>query len=280
MQTVNEDVNDEEMSDIRSQKTDNEDLFENTFGRRVANETDHEDVESHYVDGAINTESQKPDEKINSNEKKDEVIVDCEKTEAVDDEDPFTKALRARGLEFIDGEHTPGCSCNYIRRASTPPLAHGQGSSAPVQLPNRTTYVSRHLTMHYRLHIRAMELIPRLKEHHTLDWPRRYWIAVLLEGKKPKNANSEKDFIWMKGNKFSTVSTIWHKYQTTTMADPDDLVLMLGREHVEFKDEAQHLDYFADRLLVFRALKKNSPEAVGKSLVEGVIKEVIDLEDN
>lgn len=52
------------------------------------------------------------------------------------------------------------------------------------------------------LHNLAYKLQP-----HTLP-AHRYWIAVLVHKKTPKEAKSEKDFIWLKGSRVSSRNVI------------------------------------------------------------------------
>lgn len=160
---------------------------------------------------------------------------------------------------------------------TTPPSSHHSAGlpTAPTN-PNPDTLrdTSPSIRRHAKFHSRAQNLIPRLPNYETYEWNRRYWIAVLLLGKNPfKTTLSEKDFVWMKGNRFSTVSTVFHSYAVTTMADPEDLGLVIGDEGVRMEDQMRELDYFGDRLVVFRAVRVrgNEREVEGGSLVRGVV---------
>lgn len=119
-------------------------------------------------------------------------------------------------------EHAKGCD-QTRRRMSTPPLPNPEliitgaaikkqpaspisnlksGEGRVRQGPGIDRDLSISLQKHFKFHDRVVRLVPRLNAE-DFDWSRRYWIAVLLLGKKAKNATSEKDFIWMKGNRLS-----------------------------------------------------------------------------
>ena len=108
---------------------------------------------------------------------------------------------------FVATEHTKGCTSPP--GPSTPPPEKSQKSrSSSAQLtgprpPNAQKDLSWNLRRLKKFYFRAKELIPRLPlaEH-------RYWIGVLNVGKNPDNFKCEKDFIWMKGNRKTTVETV------------------------------------------------------------------------
>jgi len=147
--------------------------------------------------------------------------------------------------------------------------------SGPDLLEDRSPALRR-LT---KFHNKATQLIPRLPlaQH-------RYWIGVLNLDTNPRNFSSEKHFTWMKGNRLSTVSTIWHTFQTSTATD--GFVLLLGDEKVEFTDRVEELDYYDDKRVIFRAVKEGTAEAKGRRVSEGAVPveykgmgEVIVIED-
>lgn len=140
--------------------------------------------------------------------------------------------------------------------------------------PNIKRSLAQDLVVHERLHVKVQQMIPSLSDSLFFDWSRRYWIAVLIGGKtSAKTTLSAKDFVWMKGNRFSTVATILESYAVATMTDPDSLVLLLGNESLVRKDQVQEMDYFNDRLVVFRAIKisGNELEAKGRSLIRDAV---------
>lgn len=193
-------------------------------------------------------------------------------------------------------EHDEGCKDTH-HRLSTPPLPDpdltitGSTTKPPSQTkPTSRKFVDKEegrirsgpdidrdlspgLRAHWRFHDRVAHLIPRLNAP-DFDWSRRYWIAVLNHEKVAKNAKSEKDFVWMKGNRLSTGKTIWHRYVETTAADLDTTVLMLGHEKLEMTDCMEECDFFGDRLVVLRAVEGPKEMRNEKSLTEGLIKEI------
>lgn len=105
---------------------------------------------------------------------------------------------------FIATEHTKGCTSS--RGPSTPPPEKSRSSSAQLagpRPPNPHRDLSWNLRRLNRFYLRAKELIPRLPlaEH-------RYWIGVLSVKNKPDNFKDEKDFLWLKGNRMTTVETV------------------------------------------------------------------------
>lgn len=184
---------------------------------------------------------------------------------------------------FTSGIHTTKIHSNNSENSNnhttTPPPPQTMSSRpppAPRRRPDLKCDLSTDLLRHSKFHTRAQLLIPRLPNHENFDWTRRYWIAVLIQGKRPTKSNiSEKDFVWMKGNRFSTVATVFHSYALAVMADPEDLALVLGEERVEMTDQMLGLDWFNDRLVVFRAVKVegNEREVEGRGLSKGIVPE-------
>jgi len=201
-------------------------------------------------------------------------------------------------FQHIESEHVEGCT-GVERAVSTPPgspivkresssnapspgLPDGSAKASTASVPagprepNPEKDKSPSLLAHERFHKRAFFLRPRLELASH-----RYWIGVLRLGKKPKDAREEKHFVWMRGNRLSTVQTVWNEYQTTTF--DEGFQLMLGYEEVEFKDRVEELDYFNDKFVCFRAVAENSKEAKGREISEGIIPEepvVIVIDDD
>ena len=189
--------------------------------------------------------------------------------------------------ESLKSEHAKGC--NPSRGPSTPSdSADGTpGPPAPPKAPDPVNDASRNLKHLKSLHNRAVQLIPRLPLA-----AHRYWIGVLNLDVNPKYFNTEKHFTWMKGNRFTTVETVWHTYQQVTASE--GFVLLVGYERVQDKDRMEELDYFNDKKIVLRAVHGNRPEAKGRALCEGVVpvlevaegkksngsQEVIEIEDD
>lgn len=122
--------------------------------------------------------------------------------------------------------------------------------------------VAPELTRYEKLHHTALALVSRLPNYQTFPWTRRYWIAVCLHttpSGKPLKKLSEKDFMWMKGHKDSTVSTVWHSYQMRTLCG-EDLVLVCRGEICDLEMRAEELDWFGQRLVVFRAMEGEAAE--------------------
>ncbi|GAB1740139.1 hypothetical protein NU219Hw_g5056t1 [Hortaea werneckii] len=191
-------------------------------------------------------------------------------------------------------DHEDGC--NHNRGVSTPPESPSTKSKkAPASASNaRQETNNKHLSsppviereprpdkdewrprkLHRKLHERAKACKPQLKlaEH-------RYLIAVASPERDASRCKDEKHFVWMKGNRMTTVETVWHEYRTAALIE--NFVLLLGNiERVSFTDQVQDLDYFNDRLILFRAVDPRDPEAEGRRIDEGIVPsgEVIELE--
>ncbi|PPJ60064.1 hypothetical protein CBER1_07556 [Cercospora berteroae] len=146
-------------------------------------------------------------------------------------------------------------STSVLRTAE---LAKIAGTDGPV-IPRDFSKSFEH---YHTFHMRALSCLPEI----PIPLPsHRYWIAILYPTKKPKNAKSDKDFMWMKGNRFSTVCTIWHNFSLRTMEE--DFVLTCRGEVLDMKDQVQELDWFNNKFVVMRAVKKQMLESIkGKGL--------------
>ena len=83
----------------------------------------------------------------------------------------------------------------------------------------------------------------------------------------------------MKGSRFTTIETVWHTYETTTAMT--GFVLMLGQQRMEFKDQAQELDLFNDKIIVLRAVMEGTPESNGREISEGIVPpEIVEIDDD
>ena len=92
----------------------------------------------------------------------------------------------------------------------------------------------------------------------------------------------------MRGNRLTTIRTVWNAYQSATASD--DFVLLLGLERLEMEDRMEELDYFNEKRIMLRAVLEGDELAKGRSLFVGLIRkkvekvevkavEVIEIED-
>ncbi|KAK3614010.1 hypothetical protein LTR56_027535 [Elasticomyces elasticus] len=91
-----------------------------------------------------------------------------------------------------------------------------------------------------------------------------------------QDLHQQQDAGGMKGNRLTTIATIWHTHATATLSN--NFVLLLGHELVKFKDVCEELDYFNDKFVCLRAVGKDLKQAKGKELGEGCPQEVIEIE--
>ncbi|EME81142.1 uncharacterized protein MYCFIDRAFT_176455 [Pseudocercospora fijiensis CIRAD86] len=147
---------------------------------------------------------------------------------------------------------------NGVNKTSAPASAQRTTDlfRAQAEKPTIPRDLGKSLRAFQKFHTRVLHLIPRLPNWSSLP-ARRYWIAVLHMDRKPTSSSlSEKDFLWMKGNRFSTISTIWNSYQTRSMCDPEDFVLVSRGEVLGMEVKAEELDWFGEKLVVLRAMRK------------------------
>lgn len=55
--------------------------------------------------------------------------------------------------------------------------------------------------------------------------PNRYWIAILFEDRNPSEVSGQADFLWVKGNRRTTIANVHTEYQKRK---PGDFRLYLG----------------------------------------------------
>ncbi|GIZ48990.1 hypothetical protein CKM354_001203100 [Cercospora kikuchii] len=147
----------------------------------------------------------------------------------------------------------------------TAELAKIAGTDGPV-IPRD---FSKSFEAYHTFHVRALSCLPEI----PIPLPsHRYWIAILYPTKKPKNAKSDKDFMWMKGNRFSTVCTIWHNFSLRTMEE--DFVLTCRGEVLDMKDQVQELDWFNNKFVVMRAVKTGMLEKMTNGKPKGLFGEI------
>jgi hypothetical protein len=189
-------------------------------------------------------------------------------------------AQAAHGLHLND--------CSDTRGATTPPAFPLTASPTPGPAQTSTFGITQkpwegpdpakdipsQVVRHKEFHDRVREYKPKLKLIS-----RRYWIGVLNEKTKPQNAKQESDFTWMKGNRFTTVETVWQIY--SSLMQETEFVLMLAGERFEGKAKVkgelakqvktEELDYFNDKMVIFRIVQEHAPEARGRGISEGLV---------
>ena len=227
--------------DVDEEEEEEDDLFTSTFGSKATK-------------GAANDDND--DDSVNS------IEIQCED----DDESPEKANTSLRTHDFSQPEHTKNCPSS--RGPSTPSDSQKAISKPPPgpRPPHAEKDLSPNLTKLRSFHKRALQQIPRLPLA-----AHRYWIGVLNLGVNPNNTfTSEKQFTWMKGNRMTTVETVWHTYSMTTAQE--EFVLLLGWERLWLKDRVEELDYFNTKKIFFRAVETGCAEAKGRRLCEGLIK--------
>jgi hypothetical protein len=156
--------------------------------------------------------------------------------------------------------------CNHPRGPSTPPDSPKPTPATP-SLPTNPVALdltikpidpakdlSRHQVHLRKFHSRALSAIPRLPLASH-----RYWIGVLNIDKKaqPGTIVDEKSYTWMRGNRLTTVRTVWHTYAQTTVSEGFVLVVAGGVERPGMDVKMEELDYCGDRKVFLRAIREN-----------------------
>ncbi|KAI7545298.1 hypothetical protein KC331_g6293 [Hortaea werneckii] len=242
-----------------------DDLFTTTFG---AGDNGHASEDDGDDDGVENVKDQPKADRLET-AAKDDHEDGCNHNRGVSTppESPSTKGKKApASASYARQDANNKHSQNTARPCSSPPTIEKEPR------PDKDEWRPRKL--HRKLHERAKACKPQLKlaEH-------RYLIAVASPERDASRCKDEKHFVWMKGNRMTTVETVWHEYRTAALIET--FVLLLGNvEEVSFADQVQNLDYFNDKLILFRAVDPRDPEAKGRRIDEGIVPEgeVIELE--
>ena len=105
---------------------------------------------------------------------------------------------------------------NTVMKAESIPSAKATRPAEPKEKEGRPQVdQSEALKYHAAFHARILPLKPSL-----MLASHRFWIAVLPPDRKPQNAKEEKHFTWMKGNRLTTVATVWHTFKATLQVSP------------------------------------------------------------
>jgi hypothetical protein len=205
--------------DEQPETPDPEDLFASTFGQKVTNTHNDDDDDDDEED----------DEETN-----------LRPTKQAQSSTTIAATLKSQGYEYHDSPTRVATPPPPSKSSQTTPPTAGTISTTRIANLNTVAHAGAAavvprdldggLRAYRRFHDRAMYLIPRLPNWNSIDWTRRYWVAVALMEKKPDNAKQEKDFMWMKANRFTTVRTVWHNFQLRALCDPDDFVLVCRGE--------------------------------------------------
>nr|OQO22548.1 hypothetical protein B0A51_09023 [Rachicladosporium sp. CCFEE 5018] len=181
---------------------------------------------------------------------------------------------------------------NPLKFASNCPLP-----PAPWTGPNPDTDVLAHVRKHQKLHTRVLVLRPKERLR-----PGRYWIAVLPPSSISPHAQAAKlSPMWFKGNRLTTIETVWKTYSQKAMLE--DFGLWLGGELLwdgkevgkgvggRLKDGGwgakgvwmQECDLFGDKVVVLRAVEfgREGGLGLGRKITEGLVsveREVVVIE--
>lgn len=179
--------------------------------------------------------------------------------------------------------HAPGCT--GIRSASTPPATPPSSQpkdKEPTTLtlnqkvwlgPDDLRDISKAFLREKRWHEKVSLLHPNsaLAAH-------RYWIGVLNPKCNARNACKEEHFTWLKGNRLTTVETVRKVWMATTMLE--GVVLLVGGERPEDEERMEELDFFNDKIVLFKLVQEGEQGCQGRMVTEGLVTkeiEVIDL---
>ncbi|OQN99771.1 hypothetical protein B0A48_14541 [Cryoendolithus antarcticus] len=191
---------------------------------------------------------------------------------------------------------TPAQQAAYLIAIKKPAPVPVITTAADEHTPDYTDILA-HVRKHQKLHTRVLLL--RSKERLR---PGRYWIAVLPPSSGSPHAQAAKlSPMWMKGNRLTTVETVWKTYATKAMLE--DFGLWLGGELLwdgkevgegiggRLKDGSwgakgvgmQECDLFGDKVVVLRAIEFGREGSLmqGKKITEGLVtmeREVIVIE--
>ncbi|KAI6892292.1 hypothetical protein KC334_g13483, partial [Hortaea werneckii] len=209
-----------------------DDLFTTTFG---VGDNGHASDDDGDDDGVGHSKDQAKPDRLKSTAKDDHED-GCYHNRGVSTppQSPSTKGKKASASASNARQETNNkYSQSAAKPLSSPPIIEKEPR------PDKDEWRPRKL--HRKLHERAKACKPQLKlaEH-------RYLIAVASPERDASRCKDEKHFVWMKGNRMTTVETVWHEYRTAALIET--FVLLLGNvEKVDFADQVQNLDYFNDK---------------------------------
>lgn len=163
--------------------------------------------------------------------------------------------------------HVPGCSGQEVvvdTPGATPPVTPAREPSTTFheqawQGPNEHKDLSRTYTKYREFQAKAKALKP----NHSLA-THRYWIGVLHPGVSPKNPYKEDQFMWLKGNRLTTVETVMEAFGTQYIKQ--DFVLMLGAERLEKEVMMEECDLMNDKVVILRYMDEEDVQAKGREI--------------
>ena len=246
--------------------SDDEDLFNTTFSKKEESGESEEDA----GDDEEQSQSDVEGDGSNAGSAASDVEAGGFDDEADDEpeEDNVDQKQEDEGLgSSEDGEQS---NSKAMTEEQTERIDSADPTTTPSSLerrpppPDPELDCSTHLSNLHKFHLKAKYHIPRLPLA-----PHRYWIGVLILDVSLKAISRENQFIWMKGNRVTTVKTVWHTYQNTTATE--EFVLLLGTEKVEMTDKMCELDYFNEKKIMFRAVRCGTREARGRELCEEAV---------
>ncbi|KAK8206804.1 hypothetical protein M8818_004639 [Zalaria obscura] len=174
-----------------------------------------------------------------------------------DEDEIVVKREHTQGCGGSPGASTPGNS----RNPSSSPGHHDSATSDVQDAPSKPKRAipredphARAMRHHKNFHQKAKLFKPVSK----LD-AHRYWVGVLLLSVRRKEAKREKDFLWFKANRKTTVETIWQYYKIHTASEGFEL--RLADDTPGFNVQLEELNHYNDNHVFFEAVHGGSVNA-------------------
>jgi hypothetical protein len=155
--------------------------------------------------------------------------------------------------DSVDEPSTPSAMDTEVENdppaPSSPPIPTPSAPLGPLPIDVEKD-LSRNQRNLRKFHARAVQVVPRI--HLPAH---RYWVGVYNVNEKPHTTLKETSFTWMRGNRLTTVETVWHVYAQTCVEDGFTLVVAGCVEIPDMDVRMEEIDYLNDKKVFFRAIK-------------------------
>ena len=187
----------------QNHEEDADDLFTTTFG---AGDNGHASEDDGDGDGVNHSKNQTKTDRLNKTAKDDHED-GCNHNRGVSTppDSPATKGKRASASKSNARQEANNKDTQSTAKTLTSPAVIEKEPR-----PDKDEWRPRKL--HRKLHERAKACKPQLKLASH-----RYLIAVASPERSATRCKDEKHFVWMKGNRMTTVETVWHEYRTAAL---------------------------------------------------------------
>lgn len=210
----------------------------------TANEKAEEEIEEQPAEGVDGDEDDLFQQTFGkSAPKNDDSDEDADDDDENNDKPRPAQAPTAPAADFdhklfiatLSSNKTPNTTTTAPAPATTKPKSTPKPPTSGLLPPTLPTHLAHNLRKQHSFHHTALNFLPRLPLA-----AHRYWIGVLKLGVPPRATQSEKNFIWMKGNRKTTVETVWRAFcLACAVESAEGVVLLVGFERPGSRTRAE-----------------------------------------